>query len=175
MQARVGARRALTGRERPWTDITREPLLNQRKVIGISNGGHTWQPCQSRNQSIGEAHALRTRQTRAARPESQDVRRVVSTLDIRQPQKAVNQQGSPDEQHDSHRDLGHDEGAADSMAHLFFAEQIRVALARLPMAGMSPNSRPAKSATLTVNARPTVDTDLVESRQACTACQITSV
>ena len=131
VQAGIRALGTLTGRKGPWTDVTREPLLNQRQVVRIANRGDTGQSCQSRNESIGEGHALGTRQTQRRGLKRQDVRRVVSTLDIRQPQKAVNQQRATDQQHHRHRDLGYHESAANAMTHLLLAEEIHIALSRL--------------------------------------------
>jgi hypothetical protein len=92
------------------------------------NGRLFGQGRQSRDKTIGKGHVFCARWPLRRGLERQHVGRVVSALDAREPQEAVNQQPATNEQHDGHRDFRDDEGAPDSMTHVLLAEHVRLAL-----------------------------------------------
>ena len=71
----------------------------------------------------------------------------VSAFDAREPQEAMNQQRATNEQHDGHRNLGNDERAANAMARVLSRSTSVSRWRDCWIAGISPNSRPATSAT----------------------------
>ena len=88
----------------------------------------------------------------------------------------MNEQRTTDEQHHGHRDLGDDEGSANSMTHLLLAEQIGVTLARLLDGRNEPeqqagDERDANGKRENV----AIDPNLIEARQVRAASQIPPV
>ena len=59
VQARIRPWRSLAGCHWPRAHITREALLNQRQVVGVSNCRHARQGSQSRDEAIGKRQIVR--------------------------------------------------------------------------------------------------------------------